>query len=71
MGISNQNIGYLIADIKKETPKAYLVDVYMLEEPIWIPKSQITNLNLISQRKRDTGVTFHCPEWLIKEKGIE
>jgi hypothetical protein len=56
-------------DIKSETGKAYLVDPYTIE-PVWIPKSQINNLHLISISPKKIGVRFELPRWLMDEKGI-
>lgn len=69
----NQETDTIYGDIKKETEKAYLVDV-LIGEDVWIPKSQIENLQEVKQHYhsgKTTGLEFELPEWLISEKGIQ
>ena len=49
----------IAADIKAETPKAWLL--YDGSTEAWVPKSQV--------EKGDDG-TFAMPEWLAKDKGF-
>lgn len=56
----------ITATIIKETEKAYLCDCG-LEKPVWIPKSQIRNEEVISEEE---VIELQIPKWLAKEKGL-
>lgn len=50
---------------KTETDLAILVD-FGLDNPIWLPKSQVEYDHQIND-----GVTVTLPEWLAVDKGID
>jgi hypothetical protein len=52
----------------EETGRAKLID-FGLEEPIWIPKSQIKEEE--PSRTKDGTVGYVLPTWLAIEKGLE
>lgn len=51
-------------EIVRETHDAYLLDVGDDAERVWIPKSQVRELDV-------EGCNLTIPEWLAIEKGLE
>lgn len=51
--------------IKHETEAAFLIDAGF-EEPVWIPKSQITHV----EEESDSSYTIHMSEWIAKQKDL-
>lgn len=58
-----------VANIKRETPLAYLVNDGIME--CWIPKSQVEEIEVEEKGvDGDDLMRFTIPEWLAIEKGI-
>lgn len=59
MSSGESNLVDIAAELRHETPKAFLI--FDGEKEIWLPKSQVEN--------NDDG-TFAMPEWLALDKGL-
>lgn len=59
----------LRAILVNETPNAILVKKAVLDEPVWIPRSQIGYMKKTPENA-GTTVEFTVPEWLVEKKDL-
>lgn len=50
--------------LKRETDKAYLVEVMEGTDPVWLPKSQLSNICV----EAGSRIQCECPDWLLEDK---
>lgn len=57
-----------VAEIQRETEKAFLVVLEEGDEGIWLPKNQITDPDQFSEGECE--VEMSITEWIAEQKGI-